>query len=79
MYLESLEVVSRLPVPERHRPVVRPTDQDPVTVDRQTVDDGVVAGEVLDELPLGTLPLLDVVRTSTGEHEEPRVSHQASH
>ena len=69
-YLEPLEVVSRLPVPEVHRAVVRPGHQHSVGVGGETVDDGVVAREVLDELALGTFPLLDVVGAAAGEHQQ---------
>ena len=74
-YLEPLEVVPRLPVPEVHRPVVRPGHQHPVGVGGEAVDDGVVARQVLDELALGTFPLLDVVGAAAGEHQQLGVGH----
>merc|ERR1719186_1400047 len=77
--LEPLEVVARLPVPEVHGPVVRTGHQHPVSVHGQAVHDGVVTAEVLYELSLWTLPLLDIVRSPAGEHEEFRMQHEASH
>jgi hypothetical protein len=77
--LEPLEVVPGPPVPEEHRPVVRARHHHPVRVDSETVDDCVVAGEVLDELPLGTLPLFDVVGAGRGEHVQLGVEAEAAH
>ena len=67
--MEPLEVVSSFPIPEVHGPVVSPAHQNPVAVHGKTVDDGIVAGQVLNELSLWTLPLFNIVRTTTGEHE----------
>ncbi len=58
-----------------HGPVVRARDEDPVIVQGHAVDDGVVPAQVLDEPPLGALPLLDVVRGGRGEHVERGVGH----
>ena len=68
----------RLPVPEVHGPVVGPGDEDAVVVERHAVDDGVVPAQVLDEPPLGALPLLDVVRGGGGEHVERGVGHHGA-
>ena len=68
MYLESLEVVSRLPIPKVHGAVVGAGNQDTVGVDRLAIDDGVVSRQVLDELSLRQFPFFDVVRRGGGEH-----------
>ena len=77
--LESLEVVSSLPVPEVHGAVVCPTHQHPVAVHCQAVHDGIVSRQVLDEFSFWAFPLLDVVRSTTGKHEELGVEHQTPH
>lgn len=41
--------------------------QDAVGVDRQSVDDGVVPGQVLDEVAVGKRPLLDVIGGARGK------------
>ena len=50
--------MARLPVPERHAPVVAAAEEDVVLVDGKRVDDGVVAFEVLHECAFGAFPLL---------------------
>jgi len=74
--LEFLEVVTSLEIPKVHCTVVCPGHKHIVSVHCQTVDDGVVAGKVLDKLALRELPLLDVVGTSAGEHVQFGMHHK---
>lgn len=57
--VQRLEPMPALPVPKAHRPVVSTRKQHVLVVDRQGVDNGVVAVKVLHEGSLGALPLLD--------------------
>ena len=63
----ALEVVSRFPVPELHRAVVRSRHQYIVAVNRHSVDDGVVPSDVAHKFALGALPHL----TSTNHKHTP--------
>ena len=78
MYLESLEVVASLPIPEVHCPIICSRNHHSVGIGSKTIDNGVVSGQVLDELSVGTFPLLDVVRAAAGEHEQLGVENQTT-
>lgn len=77
--LEALEVVACTPVPEEHSAVIAAGNQDAVRIRRHAIDDGRVAGDVLDEVALRTAPLLDVIRRGGGEHVERRMEDDAAH
>ena len=62
-----------------HRPVIRARHHHPVRVDSQTIDNGIVAGQILDELALRTLPLFDVVGPGRGKHVELGMKDKAAH
>ena len=49
MYLESLEVVASLPIPEVHCPIICSRNHHSVGVGSKTIDNGVVSGEVLSD------------------------------
>lgn len=76
--LEALEVVAGAPVPQVHRSVVTAGHQNTFWVDRHAVDDGVVTGQVLNEVPLRASPLLDVVGAGRCEHVQRRVEDDAA-
>ena len=96
LYLESLEIVSRLPVPEIHCSIISTGHHHSISIGSKAVDNGIMSREVLkkekdynavgkssvlylNELSIRTSPLLDVVRPSTGKHEQLGVSDQPSH
>ena len=54
--LDLLKVVTRLPVLEALRPIVRPADQDTIAVGGEAVDDGVVTQQIMDKFAIWTLP-----------------------
>ena len=62
-------------VPEVERATIATAHEDVVSVERHAVDDGVVPLQVLQELPLGQLPLLDLVTAARRKRELPRVRH----
>ena len=49
MYLESLEVVASLPIPEVHCPIICSRNHHSVGVGSKTIDNGVVSGKVLSD------------------------------
>ena len=49
MYLESLEVVAGLPIPEVHCPIICSRNHHSVSVGSKTIDNGVVSGKVLSD------------------------------
>ena len=55
--LDLPKVVTRLPVPEALRPIVRPADQDTIAVGGEAVDDGIVTQQITDKFAIWTLPL----------------------
>lgn len=57
----GLEAVSRSVIPKVHGAVVGRAQDDSVVVDGQGVDDGLVAGEVLDETTVGAHPFFEIV------------------
>ena len=58
----TLEIVSGFEIPKVEGAVVSAGHQDIVGVDCQAVENGVVAGQILNEFAFGTLPLFDIVR-----------------
>lgn len=78
-YLHSLEIISSSPIPHVETSIITSAAQHSVGVHRQTVDYGIVARQVLDELPLGALPLLDVVRRSRCESIEVGMGGERPH
>lgn len=76
--MDPLEVVACPPVPHVDGPVIGSRHQDSVRVNRQSVDDGVVARQVLDEVAVWEHPLLDVVGRSRSKRVLSGVQHQRS-
>ena len=65
--LRLLEVVPRRVVPEIHGAVVGRRHEDAVVVHGQSIHDGLVARQVLDEAAVASLPLLQGVRRARNE------------